>query len=76
MVNFHDYIEIDPNKRFGKPIIKSTRISVYEVLNWLANGVSVEEIITDFPEISPQAIQACLAYVSQRMKLQSVFNKY
>lgn len=66
MINFHKYIEIDPNKRFGRPVLMGTRISVYDVLNWLANGMSHDEIIADFPEVSNDMIQACLAYVSHR----------
>jgi len=49
MINYQEYIEIKPEIRFGKPIIKGTRISVYDVLNWLANGMTFNEIITDFP---------------------------
>ena len=49
-MNFNQYIEIDPEKRFGKPILIGTRISVSDVLNWLANGMTKEEIMEDFPE--------------------------
>ena len=60
------YIEIDPEKRFGKPILKGTRISVGDVLNLLANGMSAEEIIADFPELSHESIKACLFYAANR----------
>lgn len=60
------YIEIDPSKRFGKPIIKGTRISVYDVLNWMANGMDKKEIIEDFPELNEEQINACLAYAAKR----------
>ena len=50
MINYQEHIEINPETRFGKPILKGTRISVYDVLNWLANGMTINEIITDFPE--------------------------
>ncbi len=66
MINYHNYITIDRNKRFGKPIIKGTRIGVYDVLNWLANGMTTNEIVTDFPELNATQIQACLAYVATR----------
>jgi uncharacterized protein (DUF433 family) len=66
MINYQEYIEINPEKRFGKPIIKGTRISVYDVLNYLANGQSVEEITEDFPELNREKIQACLAYAADR----------
>ena len=60
------FIEIDSSKRFGKPIIKGTRISVYDVLNWLANGMTKKEIIHDFPEIKEESINACLHYAANK----------
>ncbi|VAW14593.1 hypothetical protein MNBD_BACTEROID03-1614 [hydrothermal vent metagenome] len=60
------YIEINPSKRFGKPIIKGTRISVYDVLNWMANGMSKKEIIRDFTVFNEKQINACLAYAATR----------
>jgi uncharacterized protein (DUF433 family) len=66
VINYKEYISIDPNVRFGRPCITGTRISVYDVLNWLAQGMSHEEIMADFPELSKNAIQACLAYAADR----------
>lgn len=66
MINFFEHIEINPEKRFGKPIVKGTRISVYDVLNWLANGMTKEEILEDFPELSMEKIHGCLAYVANK----------
>lgn len=66
MVDYKKYITIDPNKRFGKPILLGTRISVYDVLNWLANGMSKEEILLDFPELNENSINACLSFVANR----------
>lgn len=63
---FRDYIEINSNQRFGKPIIKGTRISVYDVLNWLANGMTIAEIIEDFPELNKNTILACLQYAADK----------
>ena len=60
------YIEIDSSKRFGKPVIIGTRISVADILNWLANGMSRNEIIEDFPEISDESISACLFYAASK----------
>ena len=72
MVNYHTIIKRDPNKRFGKPCVRETRISVYDVLGWLASGMSNDEIIADFPELTILDIQACLAYAADREhKLQS-----
>ncbi len=66
MVDYKKYISIDPNIRFGKPCIKGTRISVYDVLSWFANGMSMKDIKNDFPELSDKQIQACLAYAADR----------
>lgn len=66
MVDYKKYITIDPNKRFGKPIIYGTRISVYDVLNWLANGMSKTEILRDFPELDENQINACLSFAANK----------
>lgn len=65
-MKINDYIEIKPDKRFGKPVLKGTRISVVDVLNWLANGMTREEIIYDYPEISNEHINACLFFAASR----------
>lgn len=65
-MNYNNYIEIVPEKRFGRPCIKGTRISVYDILNWLANGMTKTEIIEDFPELSEDQINACLAFAADR----------
>lgn len=58
------YIVIDSKVRFGKPTIKGTRISVADVLSWLAEGMSMEEIMEDFPVLDRARILACLEYAS------------
>lgn len=65
-MTYQDYIEITPDRRSGKPCIKQTRITVYDVLGWLAQGMSVPEIVEDFPELNKEQIQACLAYAAER----------
>lgn len=65
-MNFRNYIEINTEKRFGKPILKGTRISVSDILNWLANGMTREEIFHDFPELDDEHINACLFFASSR----------
>ena len=65
-MNYQDYIEIIPGKRSSKPCIKGSRITVYDVLGWLAQGMSSDEILEDFPELSSTQIQACLTYAAQR----------
>ncbi len=66
MVNYQNIITRNPEKRFGKPCVRTTRISVYDVLNWLANGMSFENIVEDFPELNHDDILACLAYAADR----------
>jgi uncharacterized protein (DUF433 family) len=66
MVEYKKIIKINPNKRFGKPCVRDTRITVYDVLGWLAAGMNYDEIIEDFPELTIKDIQACLAYAADR----------
>ena len=66
MIRFNEYIEINPQKRFGKPIIKGTRVSVYDVLSWLSNGMTRKEIIDDFPELTENQINACLSFAAKK----------
>ena len=65
-MKLNEHIEINQEIRFGKPIIKGTRISVYDILNWLANNMTKEEIIGDFPELKPEDIQASLLYAATK----------
>jgi uncharacterized protein (DUF433 family) len=66
MTNYRDNIEIKPGVRFGRPCIKDTRISVYDVLSWMASGMTSKEIIEDYPEIKEEHIQSCLAFAADR----------
>lgn len=66
MIAYKNYISIEPEKRFGKPCISGTRISVYDVLSWLANGLTINQIKEDFPELSDEQINARLAYAADR----------
>ena len=66
MPNYRDRITLEPGKRGGKPCIRGLRITVYDVLEWLASGMSTAEIIADFPELTPEDIQAALAYAADR----------
>lgn len=65
-MNYAAFISINPNVRFGKPCIKNTRITVYDVLGWLASGMEIKEILEDFPEISHEEILACLAFAADK----------
>lgn len=66
MENHHRRITIEPGKRGGKPCIRNMRITVYDVLGWLAAGMSNDEICADFPELCLEDIQACLAFAADR----------
>ncbi|MFV8269880.1 DUF433 domain-containing protein [Flavobacterium sp. GT2N3] len=66
MIDYKQYITINSEVRFGKPTIIGTRITVFDVLNWLANGMTTNEIIEDFPELDENQIKACLTYAADR----------
>lgn len=61
-----DRITIDPGRRSGKPCIRDTRITVYDVLDYLASGMSEQEILDDFPELASEDIKASLAFAAAR----------
>jgi uncharacterized protein (DUF433 family) len=66
MVDYRELITIEPGKRGGKPCVRGMRITVYDVLGWLAAGMSNEEIMEDFPDLTLEDIHACLAYAADR----------
>jgi uncharacterized protein (DUF433 family) len=59
-------IQIRSEVRFEKPFVRETSVSVYDVLSWLASGMSVDEIIDDYPELLKEDIQAFLVYAADR----------
>ena len=61
-----DRISIDPNIRFGKPCVRGTRITVGDVLGYLAGGMSEAELLADFPQLTQDDIRACLTYAAER----------
>jgi uncharacterized protein (DUF433 family) len=65
-MDYKDYITIEADKRGGKPCIRGMRITVYDVLEYLASGMSKEEIIEDFPELTKKDIKACIAFAANR----------
>jgi uncharacterized protein (DUF433 family) len=65
-MSYQNIITIEPGKRGGKPCIRRMRITVYDVLGWLAAGMSQAEIIDDFPELTAADIRACLEFVADR----------
>lgn len=73
MKNKHqNIISIDPNIRFGKLIITGTRICVVDILSWLSIGMSIEEIIEDFPELKREHILATLAFAANRKNIKKI----
>jgi len=69
MNDFLKYISITPDIRFGKPCIKGTRIAIQDILQWLASGMSIQEISEDFPSIREEHIRAALAFAAHREML-------
>ncbi|MBL1208404.1 DUF433 domain-containing protein [Geminocystis sp. GBBB08] len=65
-MSYRDITTVEAGKRGGKPCIRNMRITVYDVLGWLAEGMTIEEIIDDFPELTQEDIKACLAFAADR----------
>jgi uncharacterized protein (DUF433 family) len=65
-MDYRDVITLEPGKRGGRPCIRGMRISVADVLGWLAAGMSHAEIRADYPELTEDDIRACLAYAAER----------
>lgn len=65
-MNYKDYITIDPNKRGGKPYVRGLRITVYEVLEYLASEMTEEAILEDFPDLAREDFKACIAFAADR----------
>ncbi len=63
-MDYSQIITIDPGKRSGKPCIRGLRITVYDVLGYMAAGMSQEEILADFPDLTEADIRACLAFAA------------
>jgi uncharacterized protein (DUF433 family) len=66
MIDYKDIITLEPDKRSGKPCIRGLRITVYDVLSYLAAGMTIDEIINDFPSLTRSDILACLSYAADR----------
>ena len=65
-MDYRDIITIEADKRGGKPCIRGMRITVYDVLDYLAGGMSEAEILADFPDLTADDIRACLAFAADR----------
>ncbi|WP_411727341.1 DUF433 domain-containing protein [Methyloglobulus sp.] len=68
MNNYKNIITLESGKRSGKPCIRGLRITVYDILDYLASGMTQEEILDDFDYLTKEDIQACLAYAADREK--------
>ncbi len=66
MKHYSEIITIDSHIRFGKPCVRGMRISVFDVLSWLASGMTDEEILEDYPELTKEDLLAVLAYAADR----------
>jgi uncharacterized protein (DUF433 family) len=67
-MDYRDIITIESGKRSGKPCIRGMRITVSDILEYLASGMSIPEILSDFPELTEDDIRACLAFAASREK--------
>lgn len=65
-MDYHNIITIEPGKRGARPCVRGMRITVADVLGWLAAGMSHQEIFSDYPELTEDDIRACLAYAADR----------
>ena len=65
-MNWKEHISIDPTVRSGKPCVKGTRITAFDVLEYLAGGMSEDEILADFPSLTREDIRACLSFAAAR----------
>ena len=71
MVDYRQIITIEPGKRGGKPCVRGLRITVYDVLGYLAAGMSYDEVLADFPDLTRDDILACLAFAADNRTLVS-----
>ncbi|GHT60686.1 hypothetical protein AGMMS50239_10120 [Bacteroidia bacterium] len=76
MDNLASYISINPEIRFGKPCVKGTRITVADILQWLAAGMSLEEILNDYPALQEIHIRAALSFAADRESFIKIISTY
>jgi uncharacterized protein (DUF433 family) len=65
-MDYRDFITVEAGKRGGKPCVRGLRITVYEVLEYLASDMTEEEILEDFPDLTREDLKACIAYAADR----------
>ena len=71
-MNYKEHISIDPGVRSGKPCIKGTRIAVVDVFDYLGGGITIPEVLEDFPDLKLEDIQACFAFAADRDRRLSI----
>jgi uncharacterized protein (DUF433 family) len=71
-MNYQEHIAIDPRIRSGKPCIKGTRITVADIFDYLGGGMTVAEVLDDFPDLTADNIQACFAFAADRDRRMNV----
>jgi uncharacterized protein (DUF433 family) len=75
-MDYREIITIEPGKRSGKPCIRGMRITVQDILEYLAGGMTEAEILSDFPELTRDDIRACLAFAANRERQLAVAEQY
>jgi uncharacterized protein (DUF433 family) len=73
-MSYSDIITMEPGKRGGKPCVRGLRITVYDVLDYLASGMTHQDILRDFPYLTEQDIRACLAFAADRERKLEMLN--
>ena len=73
-MSYSDIITIEPGKRGGKPCIRGLRVTVYDVLEYLASGMTHDDVLREFPYLTEEDIFACLAYAADRERKAEIFN--
>jgi uncharacterized protein (DUF433 family) len=73
-MNYSEIITLEPGKRGGKPCIRDLRITVYDVLEYLASGMTNADVLREFPYLTEEDIRACLAYAADRERKAEIFN--
>jgi len=71
-MDYRKYITLEPGKRSGKPCIRGLRITVYDVLDYLASGMTEDKLLADFPDLTHEDILACLSYAADRERKQLI----
>lgn len=72
-MRIHDHIELNPEVLCGKPVVKSTRLSVEFIVGLLGQGWTTDQLLRNFPALTAESIQACLAYAAERLTAEKVY---